>query len=84
MITKTKTLTQELLRQMDSYWRASNYLSVGKSDLYDDPRLLQLAHIKPRLFGHQGKTAGLNFVYGFTRIAGRESGPTASSRNRPL
>ena len=26
----------------------------------------------------------LNFVYGFTRIAGRLSSPTASGRNRPL
>lgn len=29
-------------------------------------------------------TPGLTFVYGFTRIAGRLSGPTASGRNRPL
>ena len=29
-----------------------------------------------------GTTPGLNFVYGFTRIAGRLSGPTANGRNR--
>jgi len=25
----TETLTPELLRKMDAYWRAANYLSVG-------------------------------------------------------
>ena len=82
----TKTLSPELLRKMDAYWRAANYLSVGQIYLYDNPLLkkpLKLAHIKPRLLGHWG-TTGLNFVYGFTRIVGRLSGPTASGRNRPL
>ncbi len=27
---KTKTLTPELLHQMDAYWRAANYLSVAR------------------------------------------------------
>ena len=66
MKTKTKTLTPELLRRMDAYWRASNYLSVGQLYLYDNPLLkkpLTLAHIKPRLLGHWGTTPGLNFIY---------------------
>src|ERR1700744_1885015 len=59
-------LSAELLRKMDAYWRAANYLSVGQIYLYDNPLLkkpLKLAHIKPRLLGHWGTTPGLNFVY---------------------
>lgn len=66
MKTKTKILTPKLLRQMDAYWRAANYLSVGQIYLYDNPLLkkpLNLAHIKPRLLGHWGTTPGLNFIY---------------------
>ena len=50
-----KPLTPELLRKMDAYWRAANYLSVGQIYLYDNPLLkkpLELEHIKPRLLGH--------------------------------
>ena len=56
----------ELLRKMDAYWRAANYLSVGQIYLFDNPLLkipLTLAHIKPRLVGHWGTTPGLNFIY---------------------
>jgi xylulose-5-phosphate/fructose-6-phosphate phosphoketolase len=55
-----------MLRKMDAYWRAANYLSVGQIYLYDNPLLkkpLKLEHIKPRLLGHWGTTPGLNFVY---------------------
>src|SRR5688500_6210725 len=58
--------TPELLRQMDAYWRAANYLSVGQIYLYDNPLLrkpLTPAHIKPRLLGRWGTTPGLNFIY---------------------
>src|ERR1700752_3294354 len=63
---KSKPLAPELLRKMDAYWRAANYLSVGQIYLYDNPLLkkpLALAHIKPRLLGHWGTTPGLNFIY---------------------
>jgi xylulose-5-phosphate/fructose-6-phosphate phosphoketolase len=63
---KTKTLNPDLLRKLDAYWRAANYLSVGQIYLYDNPLLKQPltpAHIKPRLLGHWGTTPGLNFVY---------------------
>ncbi len=63
---KTKALTTELLRKIDAYWRAANYLSVGQIYLYDNPLLkkpLTLEHIKPRLLGHWGTTPGLNFIY---------------------
>src|SRR5690606_24880452 len=55
-----------LLRRMDAYWRAANYLSVGQIYLLDNPLLrepLRLEHIKPRLLGHWGTTPGLNFIY---------------------
>ncbi|HXO63709.1 MAG TPA: phosphoketolase family protein [Steroidobacteraceae bacterium] len=55
-----------LLRRMDAYWRAANYLSVGQIYLLDNPLLrepLTPAHIKPRLLGHWGTTPGQNFIY---------------------
>jgi len=59
-------LDHELLRKMDAYWRASNYLAVGQIYLYDNPLLrepLRAEHVKPRLLGHWGTTPGLNFIY---------------------
>ena len=54
------------LAEMDAYWRAANYLSVGQIYLLDNPLLkvpLSIEHVKPRLLGHWGTTPGLNFVY---------------------
>jgi xylulose-5-phosphate/fructose-6-phosphate phosphoketolase len=59
-------LSPELLRKMDAYWRAANFLSVGQIYLRDNPLLevpLTLEHVKPRLLGHWGTTPGLNFLY---------------------
>ncbi|MXS84351.1 phosphoketolase family protein [Nitrosomonas sp. HPC101] len=59
-------LTPDELRNIDAYWRAANYLSVGQIYLLDNPLLqtsLTLEHIKPRLLGHWGTTPGLNFIY---------------------
>jgi xylulose-5-phosphate/fructose-6-phosphate phosphoketolase len=59
-------LESRLLTQMDAYWRASNYLSVGQIYLLDNPLLkepLKREHVKPRLLGHWGTTPGLNFIY---------------------
>ena len=61
-----KPLSSELLRKIDAYWRAANYLSVGQIYLYGNPLLktpLKLEHVKPRLLGHWGTTPGLNFIY---------------------
>ena len=63
---QTNTLTPELLRQIDAYWRAANYLSVGQMYLYDNPLLkrpLVLADVKRMLLGHWGTTPGQNFIY---------------------
>ena len=62
----TGTLTPELLWQMDTYWRAANYVSVGQIYLYDNPLLrepLKLSHVKPLVVGHWGTTPGQNFIY---------------------
>ena len=62
----TGPLSRAELEELDAYWRASNYLSVGQIYLYDNPLLKQplaRAHIKPRLLGHWGTTPGLNFLY---------------------
>ncbi|HEU4912323.1 MAG TPA: phosphoketolase family protein [Actinomycetes bacterium] len=59
-------LAEKVLADVDAYWRAANYLSVGQIYLLDNPLLrepLRPEHIKPRLLGHWGTTPGLNFVY---------------------
>jgi xylulose-5-phosphate/fructose-6-phosphate phosphoketolase len=56
----------ELLRKIDAYWRAANYLAVGQIYLCDNPLLkepLAIAHIKRMLLGHWGTTPGQNFIY---------------------
>src|SRR5258705_12495690 len=60
------SLDPDLLRKMDAWWRAANYLSVGQTYLFDNPLLketLRKEHVKPRLVGHWGTTPGLNFIY---------------------
>ena len=59
-------LSDEALAQLDGWWRAANYLSVGQIYLLDNPLLqtpLTRDHVKPRLLGHWGTTPGLNFIY---------------------
>ena len=59
-------LSPDLLRKMDAYWRAANYLSVGQIYLYDNPLLkrpLALTDVKRMLLGHWGTTPGQNFIY---------------------
>ena len=61
-----KPLSSELLRKMNAYWRAANYLSVGQIYLLANPLLrepLTLDHVKLRLLGHWGTTPGLNLIY---------------------
>ena len=60
-----KPLSSEESRKTDAYWRAANYLCVGRIYLHDNPLLrepLRIEHVKPRLLGHWG-TPGLNFIY---------------------
>ena len=60
------TLSKSMLRCVDAYWRAANYLSVGQIYLCDNPLLkrpLVLTDIKHMLLGHWGTTPGQNFIY---------------------
>ncbi|MEP6549315.1 MAG: phosphoketolase family protein [Gammaproteobacteria bacterium] len=62
----TPTLDADLLRKMNAYWRAANYVSVGQIYLYANPLLkepLKLAHVKPLVVSHWGTTPGQNFIY---------------------
>jgi xylulose-5-phosphate/fructose-6-phosphate phosphoketolase len=64
--TSPQPLTDHELNKMHAYWRAANYLTVGQIYLKDNPLLerpLTPNDIKPRLLGHWGTTAGLNFIY---------------------
>ena len=59
-------LTEEYLRKMDAYWRATNYLSAEQLYLLDNPLLrkpLTLNSIKKKIVGHWGTVPGQNFVY---------------------
>ncbi len=59
----TNPLSNEELNDIDAYWRAANYLSVGQIYLLDNPLLkepLRKEHIKPRLLGHWGTTPGVD------------------------
>ncbi|WP_416377478.1 phosphoketolase [Arthrobacter sp. JZ12] len=52
--------------QLDAWWRAANYLSVGQIYLRDNALLrrpLRREDVKERLLGHWGTTPGLNFIY---------------------
>src|SRR5450830_1606613 len=63
---KSHTLAPKLLKKIDAYWRAANYLSVGQLYLYANPllkRALKLTDIKHMLLGHWGTTPGQNFIY---------------------
>lgn len=48
-------LSESEMRDIDAWWRAANYLTIGQIYLLDNPLLrepLRLEHIKPRLLGH--------------------------------
>jgi len=62
----SKSLNAAVLKKMDAYWRAANYLSVGQIYLCDNPLLrrpLKLTDVKQLLLGHWGTTPGQNFIY---------------------
>ncbi|MGI5204227.1 phosphoketolase family protein [Spirillospora sp. CA-108201] len=65
-MTRSGTLSDDEVQQINAYWRAANYLSVGQIYLLDNPLLrepLEPGDLKPRLLGHWGTTPGLNFCY---------------------
>ena len=59
-------ITEQLLKKMDAYWRAANYLSACQLYLLDNPLLkkpLTKDMIKKKIVGHWGTVPGQNFVY---------------------
>lgn len=63
---KNNLLTDEYLKKMDAWFRASNYLTACQLYLLDNPLLkrpLVIEDIKPRLVGHWGTCPGQNFIY---------------------
>ncbi|MFV0339855.1 MAG: phosphoketolase [Parachlamydiaceae bacterium] len=59
-------LSSQEIKNIDAYWRASNYLSFGQIFLLNNPLLktpLCKEDVKTRLLGHWGTTPGLNFIY---------------------
>ncbi len=66
MRSKSRPLSNKMLRDLDAYWRAANYLSIGQIYLCDNPLLrepLAPRHVKRLLLGHWGTTPGQNFIY---------------------
>ncbi len=64
--TEAPPTSHDRLKQLDRYWRAANYLTIGQIYLQDNPLLrepLRAEHIKPRLLGHWGTSPGLSFIY---------------------
>ena len=58
---KRKTLSPELLQKMDDYWRAANYVSVGRIYLCGNPLLkrpLTPPDVKHMLLGALGHDPG--------------------------
>ncbi|MCH9631140.1 MAG: Xylulose-5-phosphate phosphoketolase [Chlamydiia bacterium] len=59
-------MDEKRLKNIDAYFRACNYLSVGQIYLKDNPLMLkplEKEHIKKRLLGHFGTSPGLNLIY---------------------
>ncbi|WP_432839541.1 phosphoketolase family protein [Dactylosporangium sp. CA-092794] len=59
-------LSDEDVAQLDAWWRANNYLTIGQIYLQGNPllrRSLEADDIKPRLLGHWGTSPGLSFIY---------------------
>ena len=62
----SEPVSERSIEQVDAWWRAANYLSVGQIYLLDNPLLrrpLEAAHVKRRLLGHWGTAPGLNLTY---------------------
>lgn len=59
-------LSNEELKKIDAYWRATLYLCVGMLYLKDNPLLrepLKIEHVKKRLLGHWGTDPGQTFLW---------------------
>ena len=65
-MSKKGPLSPDVLRKLDAWWRASNYLAAGQLYLRDNPLLrtpLKPEHLKHAPVGHWGTVPGQNFIY---------------------
>ena len=65
-LSKKPPLTPAQLKQVDAWWRASNYLSACQLYLLDNPLLkrpLAASDLKQTIVGHWGTCPGQNFIY---------------------
>ena len=65
-LSKKPPLTPAQLKQVDAWWRASNYLSACQLYLLDNPLLkrpLAASDLKQTIVGHWGTVPGQNFIY---------------------
>ncbi|HYN92727.1 MAG TPA: phosphoketolase family protein [Pilimelia sp.] len=72
--------TAEEVEQLDAWWRANNYLTIGQIYLRGNPLLrepLAAEHIKPRLLGHWGTSPGLSLIYAHVSRLIRRTGQEA-------
>ena len=59
-------ISDDLLKKMNDYFNAANYLSACQLYLLDNPllkRKLELKDIKRKIVGHWGTVPGQNFIY---------------------
>ena len=71
-VSKKPPLTPAQLKQIDAYWRASNYLTACQLYLLDNPLLerpLTAADLKQTIVGHWGTCPGQNFIYTHRRAS---------------
>ncbi|OQW93930.1 MAG: phosphoketolase, partial [Beggiatoa sp. IS2] len=62
----TTEISPQRLANLNAFWEAANYLSVGQIYLRDNPLLrepFKPEQIKPRLLGHFGTSPGLTLIY---------------------
>ena len=73
-MTDPQPLSDDLLRRMDAWWRAANYLNIGQIYLMENPLLrqpLRVEHITPRLLGPAEQFELLTYGIGVTNAAAR-------------
>lgn len=59
-------ISKKELKDINAYFRALNYISVGQLYLLDNPLLkeeLKWSHVKKKIVGHWGTVPGQNFIY---------------------
>ena len=66
-MSKKGPLTPDMLRKLDAYWRAANYLAAGQLYLLDNPLLREpltpRAHQAHNWWATGARCPGQNFIY---------------------